>query len=133
MGSIWRGDYKYNDELTMVSCPVTSLVECSRDWTNLTKMLLLPYVCLDRTMTVRSPVSGCLKVMNSLLSWMTIGRLTTLAITGRSLTASQMIPKSWWINTGSGKALTKKEEHSTRARFSNKLVTITILYLVLTS
>merc|ERR1712025_1078421 len=33
------------------SCPVTSLVECSRDWTNLTKMLLLQYACLDRTMT----------------------------------------------------------------------------------
>merc|ERR1711973_748099 len=31
------------------SCPVTSSVECSRDWTNLTKMLLLQYVCLDRT------------------------------------------------------------------------------------
>merc|ERR1712003_310091 len=55
------------------SCPVTSLVECSRDWTNLTKMLLLQYVCLDRTMTVQSLVSGFLKVMNSLLSWMTIG------------------------------------------------------------
>merc|ERR1712213_193962 len=77
------------------SCPVTSSVECSRGWTNLTKMLLLQYVCLDRTMTVPSLESGCLRVMNSHLSWMTIGRLTTLAITGRSLIASQVKPKSW--------------------------------------
>merc|ERR1712098_944818 len=47
------------------SCPVTSSVECSRGWTNLTKMLLLQYVCLDRTMTVPSLESGCLRVMNS--------------------------------------------------------------------
>merc|ERR1712136_117253 len=77
------------------SCPVTSSVECSRGWTNLTKMLLLQYVCLDRTMTVPSLESGCLRVMNSHLSWMTIGGLTTLAITGRSLIASRMKPKSW--------------------------------------
>merc|ERR1712198_244900 len=93
--SIWRGDYKYNDELTMVFMSCNLIGGMFQRLDKLNKNAFASVCLFDRTMTVPSPESGCLRVMNSHLSWMTIGRLTTLAITGRSLIASQMKPKSW--------------------------------------
>merc|ERR1712032_1543009 len=84
------------------SCPVISSVECSSVWTNSIRMLFHLFVCLARTTTLPSLESGCSRVTSSLSSWMTTGRSTTPATPGGNWRASQMRPRNWLINTGSG-------------------------------
>merc|ERR1719239_1253973 len=101
------------------SCPVISSVECSSVWTNSIRMLFHLFVCLARTTTLPSLESGCSRVTSSLSSWMTTGRSTTPATPGGNWRASQMRPRNWLINTGSGRAQMRKAGNSTREKSSS--------------
>merc|ERR1711915_628156 len=98
------------------SCPEISSEACSSVLTNSTRMLSRPFVCLARITTRLSPESGYSRVTSSHSSWMTTGRLTTPATHGGNWRASQMRPRNWSINTGSGRAPMRKEGNSTREK-----------------
>merc|ERR1711953_1100996 len=102
------------------SCLVTSSEECSRDWTNSTKMPSPQCVCSDRTTTPPSAESGYSKAISSLSSWTITGRWTTPATTGESWTASLRSVRSWWTSTGSGRATMRRADLSIRAKYSSE-------------
>merc|ERR1711997_1322398 len=102
------------------SCLAISSGECSRDWTNSTKMPSAPCVCSVRTTTPPSAVSGYLGVMSSLSSLTTTGRWITPATAGKSWTVSLMTARSWWISTGSGREQMRRAEPSIREKYSSE-------------
>merc|ERR1711997_1134827 len=93
------------------SCLAISSEECSRDWTNSTKMPSAPCVCSVRTTTPPSAVSGYLGVMSS---------LSSLTTAGKSWTVSLMTARSWWISTGSGREQMRRAEPSIREKYSSE-------------
>merc|ERR1719510_3808 len=118
--SIWRGDYKYNDELTMVFMSCNLIGGMFQRLDKLNKNASPQCVCSDRTMTPPSAVSGYLEVTISLSSSMITGRWITLATAGKSWTVSLRTARSWWISTGSGREPMRREDPSIREKYSSE-------------
>merc|ERR1712243_285690 len=101
--SIWRSDYKFNNELTMVfmSCNLVGGM----------------FQRLEKITTPASQASGYGRAKNLHLTFARIGLSTLVVTTGRSLIPSRRNARPLSPSTGSGRVLTWKVASSTRARF----------------
>merc|ERR1712045_1074313 len=112
--SIWRGDYKYNDELTMVFMSCNLIGGMFQRLDKLNKNAFAS-VCLFGEDN-NSSISGIWVFKGHELAfelddnW----QIDHSSYTWRKLERSQMRPRNWLINTGSGRAQMRKAGNSTR-------------------
>merc|ERR1711922_135505 len=115
--SIWRSDYKYPDELTMVFMSCNLMEVCSSGWRSSRRTPSPPAPSSARATTPPSQVSGFGEGRSSPSICARTGRSTTKDTLGRSWIPPRLRPRPWSPSIGSGRAPTRTAENSTRVRF----------------